>query len=389
MRIGIAKPDYGIRGGFEIVLDRIVRELECAGHEVGWLSPAVRHLPPEPYGVAVPAEVWNAAPEYFRYMSLFEAFQLLDASTYDLLLATQPPSFAVPHPRKLALFFHHHRLYYDLAEMYVRAGFAPADLHRAGVERIRALDQPAMDEVGWFLAGSEHVAERLERYNGAADRTSVCHVGLKYDVVREPAPAPADGPVLCVTRHEFPKRAELMVHAMKLLPSRAGVIVGTGGRLGWAKELDRRLSADASVDPEALWLVSDLPDDEEQPYDSNISFVDGIDDDELSSLYERSAVVVAPAYMEDYGLTALEAMAHGRPVVVCADGGGLVDLVAHEFNGLIVDPSGPAIAAAVDRLLTDHQLRRELSQNAAVYASGFSWERTMAEFEIGLQKVTA
>jgi len=66
--------------------------------------------------------------------------------------------------------------------------------------------------------------------------------------------------------------------------------------------------------------------------------------------------VVAPAYDEDYGLTAIEAMAAGTPVIVCRDGGGLVELVDHGVTGLVVEPTGAAIATAIRSLTDDPDL---------------------------------
>lgn len=390
MRIGIAKPDHGIRGGFEIVLERLVAELDEQGHRVEVVGPDARRLPKEPYGVQVPPAVWDAAPEFFRYATLFEAFSLIDARDHDVVVTTQPPSFAIEHPRKLALFFHHHRVYYDLADVYMKAGFAPPLVHAAAMERVHALDKPCLDDVKWFLAGSQHVADRLQLYNDAGARTSVCHVGLKYGVIPDPPPPPEEGIVLCVTRHEFPKRPELVVHAMKLLPERRCVIVGAGGRLAWAKTLDGRLAAHPSTEAaDQLWLQGDVPPPEPQPQGSNIRFATEVDDAELSALYLDASVVVAPAYREDYGLTALEAMAHGRPVIVCEDGGGLADMVEHEVTGLVVGPSGSAIADGIDRILDDHEFRRRLGRNGLDEARKYTWGRTMTEFRVGLEAVMA
>ena len=53
-----------------------------------------------------------------------------------------------------------------------------------------------------------------------------------------------------IGRHEFPKRAELAVAAAHLLPHRRFILVGSGGRLAWARSIDARLAA--GEDPTAL-----------------------------------------------------------------------------------------------------------------------------------------
>src|SRR5262249_7711217 len=54
---------------------------------------------------------------------------------------------------------------------------------------------------------------------------------------------------------------------------------------------------------------------------------------------------------------------------------GLADLVLSEHNGLLIEPTGQALLAAVHRLVTDEHLRERLGRNAAATARGFRIER--------------
>ena len=100
------------------------------------------------------------------------------------------------------------------------------------------------------------------------------------------------------------------------------------------------------------------------PRPSPVEIAGRVDDARLAQLYREAPCVVAPAYEEDYGLTAVEAMRFGTPVVVCRDGGGLASIVRDGFDGLVVDPDGPSIAAAVDRICSDDDLRGRRSAGA-------------------------
>jgi glycosyltransferase involved in cell wall biosynthesis len=108
--------------------------------------------------------------------------------------------------------------------------------------------------------------------------------------------------------------------------------------------------------------------------------------DELAPLYERAAVVAVPSHREGFGVVCAEAMAHGRPVVAGAVG-GLLDLVVDGETGLLVQPRDvPALRAALERLLTDEDLRRRLGENARRRArEHFSWDSvtdsTLAAYE--------
>jgi glycosyltransferase involved in cell wall biosynthesis len=96
--------------------------------------------------------------------------------------------------------------------------------------------------------------------------------------------------------------------------------------------------------------------------------------DELQRLYARAAVVVCPSRREGFGVACLEAMAHGRPVVATAVG-GLRDLVVDGETGIVVPPCDPvALHSALERLLGDAGLRRELGAAGRDRArTHFSW----------------
>ncbi len=392
LRIGVLKPDVGVTGGFERVVDHVEATLRADGHEVVRTSVDLNALPHRPFGVEVPDDLWRAAPEYFRHLAGVEAFGAVPTHGLDAVISTQPPSFATPHPHHLGLFFHHHRVYYDLEDVFVEAGYAPDPaLHRQAAARVRELDAPRLEAVTWFAAGSETVRRRLGRFNGI-DRVSLFHAGraVGADAAAPPPSAPRPGPVLCVGRFEFPKRPELFVAALRRLPHVPATLVGVGGRTEWVRSVDHRLARPGTdldaVDDRALWCCTGQQVDDPAPegWTSNVALAGSVDDATLTHLYATAPCVVAPALDEDYGLTAVEAMAHGAPVVVCEDGGGLADLVDHEVDGLVVAPTGAAIAAAVERILTDADLAASLSAGARARAAGVTWARAEDEVRLGL-----
>jgi glycosyltransferase involved in cell wall biosynthesis len=397
-RLALVKPEFGVTGGFEGVADWIEATLRRDGHEVERVTVGVDALPHRPFGLAVPDHVWHRAAEYFRYVASIEAFERLDTRRYDAVLSTQPPSFATPHPRHLSVFFHHHRIFYDLEERYLAAGFSSdPELHRRAAARVRELDRPRLDAVRWFLAGSETVRARLARWNGI-DRVGLFHAGPARGLtVGDPLPASErTGPVLCVGRLEFPKRPELFVQALHLLGGPAhrprGVLVGDGGRMAWVRAVDERLGR-AGVDPagvpaEELWCTTgwDAP-PVGAPRPSPVEIAGRVDDDRLTQLYREAPCVVAPAYEEDYGLTAVEAMRFGAPVIVCRDGGGLAGIVHDGVDGLVVEPDGPSIATAIERVCGDVELREELSRGALATAATYTWRRAADQLRSGLDRL--
>jgi glycosyltransferase involved in cell wall biosynthesis len=107
----------------------------------------------------------------------------------------------------------------------------------------------------------------------------------------------------------------------------------------------------------------------------HVRFLGFVPDATLAVLYRLADVFVFPSLYEGFGLPPLEAMASGTPVVT-SNVSSLPEVVGDA--ALLVDPRDPdAIAAAVERILTDDALRRSLVQKGLARAHEFSWERSV------------
>ena len=107
---------------------------------------------------------------------------------------------------------------------------------------------------------------------------------------------------------------------------------------------------------------------------ANVLFTGFLPDAALQALYRGARALVFPSLYEGFGLPALEAMAHGTPVISSATS-SLPEVVGDA--GLLVDPYlAPAIADAMHRLLQDEVLARRLGECGRIRARQFTWERT-------------
>ena len=102
-----------------------------------------------------------------------------------------------------------------------------------------------------------------------------------------------------------------------------------------------------------------------------------VDEPTLAALYAGGECLLHAAFLEGFGLTALEALAAGTPVVGYA-GGAVAEVVGDA--GLLV-PSGDedALASALGRFLDDEPLRTGLRARTRARASAFSWDRAADE----------
>ncbi|MGI9611362.1 MAG: glycosyltransferase family 4 protein [Acidimicrobiales bacterium] len=362
-QLAVVKPDFGARGGFERHLDALVEGLADRGWDVTIEHVDGRTRPRYLYGVRIDDAHLALHDEYFLHLALVERVQQLDLAAYDAVLTTQPPTYLVDHDRTVALFYHHARQFYDLADAFTASGFVDAEIHAAATEAIRALETPAVSSIRHWLAGSAEVADRLRRFwSIPAERISI-HRAPPASWPSSATPYRPGGPILTVGRHEWPKRNELVVQAAHVLgPDRPLThFVGGGSRLEVAVSLDAELGADptlaAHLDDAATWRNRGIFTKGWAPFEGSpsgrVSFEGEVDDRRRDELYASASLVVAPAYREDYGLTVLEAMARGRPVIVCSDGGGLTELVEDGENGLVVEPTAKALAAGIERILDD------------------------------------
>jgi glycosyltransferase involved in cell wall biosynthesis len=107
--------------------------------------------------------------------------------------------------------------------------------------------------------------------------------------------------------------------------------------------------------------------------DHFVEFRGYVSDEELRALYASCVALVHPALYEGFGLTPLEAMVQGAPVLV-ADTSALPEVVGDA--ALLLPPVAPeAWADAMERILSDHALRKDLSERGRIQAGHFSWER--------------
>ena len=187
----------------------------------------------------------------------------------------------------------------------------------------------------------------LTKYHASIDRKSV---RWRYGV------SPNEKLVLCVGRLVPQKGVEHLIHAVPTIawrhPEAKFVIVGEGWLKGHLEYLSRSSG-----------------------HGWKIRFTGFLPDSEVIALMTSADVLVVPSIYEPFGIVALEGMAAGVPVVA-SQIGGLAEVVQHDRNGILVYSRNPeSIAWGVDRVLSDPDHSRWLTENAReIIQKAYSWE---------------
>lgn len=179
---------------------------------------------------------------------------------------------------------------------------------------LRKWDYEVAQSITQYIANSQEVSDRIQKFY---DRKSV--------VVYPP-----------VTLNVKPRR-DVQTYYL------------TGGRLVQYKRFDTAVDAFTRLKI-PLVVFGDGPDlgRLQKRAGQNIKFVGRVSDDEIASLYAGAIAFIHPQY-EDFGITAIEAMASGCPVIAYNRGGAAESVIDGETGVLYDEQSWEAIGDAVIR----------------------------------------
>ncbi len=103
---------------------------------------------------------------------------------------------------------------------------------------------------------------------------------------------------------------------------------------------------------------------EENELTEIVEFNGFVDNSEIENIHRRYDFEVYPSYKDSFGVSAVEAMACGVPVIVSSDT-GLADVAEDQVSGLIF-PNGSlnGLAACIEKLINEADLRIRLAEGA-------------------------
>src|SRR5215208_6471493 len=170
------------------------------------------------------------------------------------------------------------------------------------------------------------------------------------------------------------------------------------GRLAPQKGVSTLVEAAGLLkDPSAqVLLVGDGPERKALERDADrlgvgdrLHFVGFLAHERLPAVLSYADLLVLPSLYEELGTVLLEAMWAGLPIVASRTG-GIPDVIEDGVNGMLVPPGEPeALARAIDRLLADRDLARQLSEGAQKRVKDYNWEMLAERILAAYRGVTA
>lgn len=285
------------------------------------------------------------------YPSIFEQF---DLSGYDVVLSSSHACAkgVITKPETLHIGYCHSPMRYvwDESHQYVREYSMNPFMKFFGrnmLSKIRLWDRLAADRVDLFLTNSEHVKKRIKKYyKRDAD---VIYPGIPVDSYH--VSSEIYDYFLAVGRLSPYKRFDLLISAFNELglPLK---IVGRG------------------VDESRLKAMA-------KP---NIEFLGFVSEEELHDLYAHSRAFLFPQE-EDFGITPLEAMASGRPVIAYRGGGALETILEGETGMFFDEQNSQSLTAAVQKFQkTEDQFDPMVIRKHAKQFSDGQFKKNLLEF---------
>ena len=314
-----------MRGG-EAVLDALMAGFPQADVYTNVYVP--RAVAPLFAGRPAPRTTWiNRLPFAGRlypfYLPLMaSALTGLDLDAYDVVISSEagPAKWAMPSVDARHICYAHTPMRYLWDQRHVYRRRTPRLAHPffdAVGERLRMGDVLSAHRVDEFVANSRFVARRIEKIYRR--ESTVIHPPVRLDDA--PAPQPPGEAYLFVGQLIPYKGARDAVDACVAL-GRPLIVVGDGPEAAYVRRFARR-------------GVEHLP---------------RLPRQELLARMARCRALLFPG-VEDFGITPVEVLAAGRPVI--AQGrGGVLDSVRHGVTGVLYDGQG---ASALSRAIRDFE----------------------------------
>ena len=184
---------------------------------------------------------------------------------------------------------------------------------------------------------------------------------------RTPLPVP-EPYIFCLSRIDTNKGHDLLLYAFALVAEQVPqvhLVIGGGSQDPLPRERDVLAAVRTTAEANGL--------------QNRVHLIGYVPDHLLVPFYRQATLFAIPSVYEPFGMTGLEAMACGTPVVASRFG-GIREVITSDRNGVLVDPASPQeFAEGMVGLLRDPRLAERMGQEGRkAIQESYSWQ-VMAE----------
>lgn len=289
-------------------------------------------------------EVAASEPSVDQIIHNYADAAALDLSSFDIVVSSKVPTYAVRHPNHVLFLNHAVRIFDDLFE--VRFPQPRLDDYRDRA-RVHAADLAVLLRAKARMAQGHEIANRLMRWRGLS--AHVLHPPLGFNAFH---PGQQPGEYFFIAgRHHPLKRFDLLIEAVIKCQEPIRLLIAGSG-----EDHDRLRQLAAGY--------------------SRIEFLGRISDDQLVDLSSRAIAIPFIPLREDFGYVTLEAFASACPVLTCTDSGEPAHIVRNHDTGLVVDPDPASIAAGLDWFWRNRDAARAMGHRGHAQIAAMNWRDT-------------
>jgi glycosyltransferase involved in cell wall biosynthesis len=114
----------------------------------------------------------------------------------------------------------------------------------------------------------------------------------------------------------------------------------------------------------------------------NVEFLGPVDFNNMPKLYQKCDIFCLPSMFEAFGMSIIQAMSCGKPVVSTRVG-GIPEIIKEEKSGMLVPPGdAESLACAIIRLAKNKTLRQKMGvYNRKLCTAKYDWDVIVGRFE--------
>lgn len=252
---------------------------------------------------------------------------------YDLFIFSGNWAHYAAHRHHPNLWYCHTpvRVFYDnYAYFSGSLPFFKRVLFRAYAYIFRSLDKNSVFHVDHIIANSQNTQKRIRQFYNRESEVIYPPINTKKFYFSEYGDF-----WLSVNRLYPEKQIELQIESFRAMPDEQLVIAGGFSKGDHAATYAKKIQA--GIPP-------------------NVSFFGELSATELINLYAHCRGLICTAKDEDFGITPLEAMAAGKPVVA-VDSGGYKETLTPQ-TGMFVSPDVSSVIDAIRKISQDPEQRK-------------------------------